>query len=67
MAAFAFSPIHNITTKSLCMAKPGEVQGGLLSRLFNKIKALLGKNKKKPAVKEQEAVENSEEEKEKGD
>ena len=49
------------------MAKPGEVQGGLLSRLFNKIKALLGKNKKKPAVKEQEAVENSEEEKEKGD
>ena len=52
MAALAFSPIHNITTKSLHLAQPGEVQGGLLSRLLSKVKSLLGKQKKTAAAEE---------------
>ena len=48
------------------MAQPGEVQGGLLSRLFNKIRALLGKKKQQPRV-EEETTEKSEEEKVKED
>merc|ERR1711936_1056713 len=64
VAALAFSPIHNITTKSLAMAKPGEVQGGLLSRLFNKIKALF---RKKQAVAVKEESDKKEVKKDEGD
>ena len=68
VAALAFSPIHNITTKTLSLAQPGEVQGGLLSRLLNKVRALLGKKKQPPVVAEEETAEKSEEdEKEKED
>ena len=67
VAALAFSPIHNITTKNLSLAQPGEVQGGLLSRLFNKIRALLGKKKKAPVVDEETTEKEGEEEKVKED
>ena len=66
MAALAFSPIHNITTKTLSLAQPGEVQGGILSRLLSKIKALIWKKKPTPVV-EEDTAEKSEEEKEKED
>ena len=64
VAALAFSPIHNITTKSLYLAQPGEVQGGLLSRLFIKIKSLLGKKKKTEAAEEEKETVNNETDKE---
>ena len=67
VAALAFSPIHNITTKTLSVAPPGEVQGGLLSRLFSKITSLIGKNKKTPVKAVQESAEDSEDEIEKED
>lgn len=67
MAALAFSPIHNITTKSLSVAPPGEVQGGLLSRLVSKITSLIGRNKKTPVKAVQETAEESEDDKEKED
>ena len=67
MAALAFSPIHNITTKSLSVAPPGEVQGGLLSRLVSKITSLTGRNKKTPVKAVQETAEESEDDKEKED
>ena len=67
VAALAFSPIHNITTKSLSVAPPGEVQGGLLSRLVSKITSLIGRNKKTPVKAVQETAEESEDDKEKED
>merc|ERR1712018_1045207 len=68
VAALAFSPIHNITTKTLSLAQSGEVQGGLLSRLLNKLRALLGKKKQPAVTEEEETAEKSEEdEKEKED
>ena len=67
VAALAFSPIHNITTKTLSLAQPGEVQGGPLSRLFNKLQALLGRGKKQPPVEEEETTQTSGDEKEKED
>ena len=67
VAALAFSPIHNITTKTLSLAQPGEVQGGPLSRLFNKLQALLGRGKKQPPVEEEETIVTSGDEKEKED
>ena len=66
VAALAFSPIHNITTKTLSLAQPGEVQGGPLSRLLSKIQALLGRKKQPPLV-EEETTEKAEDEKEKED
>ena len=67
MAALAFSPIHNITTKTLSVAPPGEVQGGLLSRLVSKVTSLIGKKKKTPVKAVQETAEESEDDKEKED
>merc|ERR1712129_582506 len=51
VAALAFGPIHNITTKSLVLVQPGQEEKGLLGKIFDKtvgrllekIKSLKGK------------------------
>merc|ERR1712179_145641 len=51
VAALAFGPIHNITTKTLVLVQPGEEEKGLLGKIFDKtvgrilekLKALKGK------------------------
>jgi len=47
VAALAFGPIHNITTKSLGVVSPGEVEPGMLTKLFLKLKKLLRLDKGK--------------------
>ena len=58
MAALAFGPIHNITTKSLGVVSPGEIEPGMLTKIFLKLKKLLRLDKKKST----ETEENKEEE-----
>jgi len=36
VAALAFGPIHNITTKTLVLVQPGEEEKGLLGKIFDK-------------------------------
>jgi phosphatidylinositol glycan class T len=36
VAALAFGPIHNITTKSLLLVQPGQEEKGLLGKIFDK-------------------------------
>merc|ERR1719330_346121 len=51
VAALAFGPIHNITTKTLVLVQPGQEEKGLLGKIFDKtvgrilekLKALKGK------------------------
>jgi len=52
VAALAFGPIHNITTKTLVMVQPGQEDKGILGKIFDKIRALTGK--KAPAATEEE-------------
>eukprot|EP00092_Neocalanus_flemingeri_P011697 GFUD01012613.1.p1 GENE.GFUD01012613.1~~GFUD01012613.1.p1 ORF type:complete len:606 (-),score=156.63 GFUD01012613.1:198-2015(-) len=51
VAALAFGPIHNITTKTLVLVQPGQEEKGILGKVFDKIKALKGK--KTPVVTEE--------------
>ena len=60
MAALAFGPIHNITTKSLGVVSPGEIEPGMLTKIFLKLKKLLRLDKKKS----NETEENKEEDQE---
>ena len=60
MAALAFGPIHNITTKSLGVVSPGEIEPGMLTKIFLKLKKLLRLDKKKS----KETEENKEEDQE---
>lgn len=46
VAALAFGPIHNITTKTLEVVKPGDVEEGMLKKLVSKIKSKVGLDKK---------------------
>ena len=62
MAALAFGPIHNITTKSLGVVSPGEVEPGMLTKLFLKLKKLLRLDKGKAT--EEKNDENKEEDQE---
>lgn len=62
MAALAFGPIHNITTKSLGVVSPGEVEPGMLTKIFLKLKKLLRLEKGKPT--EEKNDEDKEEEQE---
>ena len=71
VAALAFGPIHNITTKTLEVVKPGDVEEGILKKLVSKIKSKLGLDKKEKkeeteTVAETE-IENSKSEVEKKD
>ena len=73
MAALAFGPIHNITTKSLGVVSPGEVEPGMLTKIFLKLKKLLRLEKGKPTEekndedKEEEQVSTNDDNKEKAD
>ena len=60
MAALAFGPIHNITTKGLGVVSPGEIEPGMLTKIFLKLKKLLRLDKKKS----NETEENKEEDQE---
>jgi len=46
VAALAFGPIHNITTKSLALVQPGQEEKGLLGKLVDKVKGVLGRKTK---------------------
>ena len=48
----AFGPIHNITTKSLSVVAPGDIEPGMLTKILLKIKQLLRLDKRKPAMEE---------------
>merc|ERR1712098_807151 len=71
VAALAFGPIHNITTKTLVLVQPGQEEKGLLGKIFDKtigrilekIKALKEK-KSVPSQNTQNASEITTEEKE---
>jgi len=54
VAALAFGPIHNITTKSLVLVQPGQEEKGILGKIIDKVKALKGK--KTPATEEVKEV-----------
>ena len=56
MAALAFGPIHNITTKSLGVVSPGDVEPGMLTKIFLKLKQLLRLDKKKSTEKKQDEI-----------
>lgn len=71
VAALAFGPIHNITTKTLQLVQPGEEEKGLLGKLLAKVKGLLKRKEAAPAPqdseeKEKEQTDEKEEEKEAG-
>ena len=57
MAALAFGPIHNITTKTLNIVSPGEVEPGLVTKILRKIKTILRLDKKQKSEEPSEAVE----------
>ena len=56
MAALAFGPIHDITTKSLGVVSPGDVEPGMLTKIFLKLKQLLRLDKKKSTEKKQDEI-----------
>ena len=56
MAALAFGPIHNITTKSLGVVSPGDVEPGMLTKIFLKLKQVLRLDKKKSTEKKQDEI-----------
>ena len=56
VAALAFGPIHNITTKSLGVVSPGDVEPGLLTKVFLKLKKLLRLDKKKSSEEKHDEI-----------
>merc|ERR1719341_1494866 len=64
VAALAFGPIHNITTKTLELVQPGEEEKGLLGKLLDKLRALF---RKKQAVAVKEESDKKEVKKDEGD
>jgi len=64
VAALAFGPIHNITTKSLVLVQPGQEEKGLLGKIFDKtIGRILEKIKtlkEKKSVPAEDTQQNSE-------
>merc|ERR1712032_1053897 len=64
VAALAFGPIHNITTKTLELVQPGEEEKGLLGKLLEKLRALF---RKKQAVAVKEESDKKEVKEDKGD
>merc|ERR1719422_2219736 len=61
VAALAFGPIHNITTKTLSLVSPEDVEPGLITKILLKIKSLLRLDKKKPAVEKNQETETEKE------
>ena len=45
VVALAFGPLHNITTKSLTIVEPGDVQPGLIGRVNNFLKSKFKREK----------------------
>ena len=45
VVALAFGPLHNITTKSLTIVEPGDVQPGLIGRVKNFLKSKFKRQK----------------------
>jgi len=67
VAALAFGPIHNITTKTLQLVQPGEEEKGLLGKLLAKVKGIFKKKEVEAASKEETVEEeDKEDEKENG-
>merc|ERR1719341_3218320 len=64
VAALAFGPIHNITTKTLELVQPGEEEKGLLGKLLDKLRALF---RKKQAVAAKEENDEKDVKKDEGD
>ena len=62
MAALAFGPIHNITTKTLVLVAPGQEEKGVLGKALDRVRAILGRKKKEE--EEEEKKEDSEDKKE---
>ena len=62
VAALAFGPIHNITTKSLVLVQPGEEEKGLLGKVLDKLLSLFRKRKKVDEKVEAEEEADAEEE-----
>ena len=60
VAALAFGPIHNITTKSLELVQPGQEEKGLLGKLLDKLRALLRKKEVVTAPKKEDKEEGEE-------
>merc|ERR1712013_219924 len=60
VAALAFGPIHNITTKTLVLVQPGEEEKGLLGKLLDKLRSLLRKKQGVAVKKEEEEESNNE-------
>jgi len=54
VAALAFGPIHNITTKTLVLVAPGQEEKGLLGKAMDRVRALLGRKKEEEEEKESE-------------
>merc|ERR1719305_418200 len=57
VAALAFGPIHNITTKTLELVQPGEEEKGLLGKLLDKLRALFRKKQAVAVKKESDTKE----------
>jgi len=53
VAALAFGPIHNITTKSLEVVQPGQEEKGLLGKLIDKVKSVFSRKGKKEEIKDE--------------
>ena len=53
----AFGPIHNITTKTLNIVSPGEVEPGLVTKILRKSKTILRLDKKQKSEEPTEALE----------
>ena len=64
VAALAFGPIHNITTKSLELVQPGQEEKGLLGKLLDKLRALLRKKEVVTAPKKEDKEEDEEDDEE---
>jgi len=62
VAALAFGPIHNITTKTLELVQPGEEEKGLLGKLLDKLRALFRKKQAVAVKKESDTKEVKEDE-----
>jgi len=53
VVALAFGPLHNITTKSLTIVEPGDVQPGLIGRVKNFLKSKFKRQKNDNSTEEE--------------
>jgi len=62
VAALAFGPIHNITTKTLVLVAPGQEEKGVLGKALDRVRAILGRKKKEEEEEEKKDSEDKKEE-----